>query len=247
MDNIIKKIEELMINMWPLSDQKKFDGWTLNLSMNHTFKANAIFPLNIGMIGINEKIQKCENYYKERRFDFSFRITPFSRPDFLDKILELKGYKKTNLTNVLILDLLSIDVKKNNEYILKHDNTDDWLQVHQDIAKYSKAQKNIYKNFHKNIKKPKCMFSIKKSDKSISCGLGILRKDLFGIFDIKTNTQFQKKGFGSSLIQAMLFWAKNNGARCAQVSVDYDNEIAHALYSKLGFQKLYHYWFRIQK
>lgn len=80
----------------------------------------------------------------------------------------------------------------------------------------------------------------------IACGLGVLNKGLFGLFDIGTLSAKRNQGYGAKLLNGMLSWAVQNGATDSYLQVVADNAPAISLYRKLGFQDCYEYWYRIK-
>ena len=97
-----------------------------------------------------------------------------------------------------------------------------------------------------NIASKKCFAVLLKENQVISCGLGVLEKQYIGLFEIITAKTERRKGFGEELILNLLAWGKQNGAKKAYLQVVMNNEPALNLYSKLGFQEVYQYFYRIK-
>lgn len=98
----------------------------------------------------------------------------------------------------------------------------------------------------RNIASKKCFAVLLKDNQVVSCGLGVLENQYIGLFEIITAKTERRKGFGKELILNILNWAKQNGAQKAYLQVVMNNKPALNLYSKLGFQEVYQYFYRIK-
>jgi GNAT superfamily N-acetyltransferase len=85
------------------------------------------------------------------------------------------------------------------------------------------------------------------SNEAVSCALGVLEGEFFGLFDVVTAPEHRNKGHGAALLTTMLNWAQENGARHAYLGVVELNSPARRLYDKLGFREAYRYWYRVPK
>jgi len=98
----------------------------------------------------------------------------------------------------------------------------------------------------RNIASKKCFAVLLKDNQVVSCGLGVLENQYIGLFEVITAKTERRKGFGKELILNILNWAKQNGAQKAYLQVVMNNKPALNLYSKLGFQEVYQYFYRIK-
>jgi ribosomal protein S18 acetylase RimI-like enzyme len=77
--------------------------------------------------------------------------------------------------------------------------------------------------------------------------MGVLQGQFVGLFDIVTDADFRRQGFGKQLMLSLLAWGKRNGAHTAYLQVMLNNEPALRLYSGFGFKEIYPYWYRIMQ
>ena len=88
-----------------------------------------------------------------------------------------------------------------------------------------------------------CYISLYDHETVVACGLGVIERGYLGIFDIVRYLQYRNRGFGEELILNLLKWGKENGAKYSYLQVMLNNAPALRLYSKLGFQEIYQYWY----
>lgn len=91
-----------------------------------------------------------------------------------------------------------------------------------------------------------CYISLYENDVVVACGLGVLERGYLGIFDIVTDSRHRNRGFGEQIMVNLLKWGKENGAQHAYLQVLLNNAPALRLYSKLGFQENYRYWYGLK-
>lgn len=80
-----------------------------------------------------------------------------------------------------------------------------------------------------------------------ACGLGVRQDRFLGIFDLVVNPRQRRQGCGKAVVEALLAWGKEEGARTAYLQVTAENEPALKLYAGLGFREEYPYWYRVRQ
>ena len=79
----------------------------------------------------------------------------------------------------------------------------------------------------------------------VACGIAVLERELVGLFDVVTLPHARRQGHANALVESLLAWGRNGGARHAYLQVVEANQPARALYQRLGFDDLYRYWYRV--
>ena len=241
---LTQRIEEAGLNAWPALQQIRYDGWVLRFSKGYTKRANSVNALYPSAIDTREKVAFCEKQYKARELRPIFRITPFAPAD-LDSILGARGYELIDTTLVLHLDLNQSSPTPSEH--VRGTSLDDWLPIYCRLKSSSLEEHQTHREILETIP-GRCHYaSLAASGEAVSCALGVLEGEFFGLFDIVTTPEHRKKGFGTQLISSMLGWARENGARHAYLGVVKLNSPARRLYDKLGFQEAYRYWYRVPK
>ena len=91
---------------------------------------------------------------------------------------------------------------------------------------------------------------ISKEPVLVAIGRGLQNEDdieLAGLFDIGVRPDCQGRGYGRSIVRTALRWAKHQGAKSGWLQVEKANASANELYSRLGFETVYSYTYRIKK
>lgn len=245
---LIKRIEEAGLNAWPALQQMLYDGWVLRFSKGYTKRANSVNALYPSVIDTREKVAFCEAQYRAQGLTPIFRITPFAPAD-LDTILEPSGYELIDTTLVLARDVAAIPKLRGPHSTLPgqvhQESLDDWLPIYCHLKSSSLEEHQTHREILETIL-GRCLYaSLTVSGEAVSCALGVLEDELFGLFDVVTALEHRKKGYGTQLISAMLGWVREDGARHAYLGVVELNSPARRLYDKLGFREVYRYWYRV--
>lgn len=240
-----QRIEEASLNSWPALQQILFDGWILRFAEGYTKRANSVNPLYASSMDLDEKVLACEELYRQKGLPPIFRLVSFSALSNLDLLLESSGYSKVAPTLVMHLDLQSWSVPLDPVVELHEERLDDWLGLFCRFQGSPLAKHDTHRAILQAIPS-NCLFaSLAHSDQIVACGLGVLEHDLLGLFDLVTDPPQRRKGYGTRLVAALLRWAQEKGATRAYLQVVKANKPARCLYTRLGFQEIYHYWYRV--
>jgi len=243
---LIRAVEELAMNAWPSLQSMLYDGWVLRFADGYTKRANSVHPLYSSSLNVEEKIQACEEIYRSKELDVVFKLTPSAQPEKLDLVLAAKGYKADSHTSVQLLELDGVDKAPTQSALLTEDY-DDWLLAFCKLSNGGGHREPMLKQLLHNVVPARCFASIRHQGQVVACGMGVLQGQFVGLFDIVTDANFRRQGFGRQLMFNILAWGKSNGAHTAYLQVMLNNEPALRLYSGLGFRQIYTYWYRIMQ
>lgn len=244
----LQRIEELSMNALPAIQTQIFDGWILRFSNGYTKRANSINPIYFSSENLKSKIKNSEQMYRERNLPVIYKMTPNVCPKDLDNALEKSGYIPDSLTSVQVLPIKEIEVPPVNNVEVYNKLHKKWFANFCAFNKIRKNDQRSLKIMLNNIISKTCFILLTDDDKKVlACGLGVLQGEYIGLFDIVTNEKYRNKGYGKVLILNILHWGKKNGAKKAYLQVVVNNTPALNLYSSLGFEEKYRYWYRIKK
>jgi GNAT superfamily N-acetyltransferase len=238
-------IETTSLKAWPAFYEEFYDGWILRFSHGYTKRANSINSFKPSTLPLEEKVLTCEKFYRSQKLPTIFRITPFVSPSNLDKFLEERGYEIIDPTWVLALNLTDLEIQPPLHGEFTSTSLNHWLGMFCGIRGDSLDTHQAHKGILDAIPTPKLFAILQHKNQPLACGVGSLVDSYFGLFDLITDHKHRRKGYGTSLVLGMLSWAWKQGAGFAYLQVVKGNKAAMRLYSKLGFEKAFSYWYRI--
>jgi len=240
-----RHIEEAGLNSWPALQQLLFDGWLVRFARGYTKRANSVTPLYPSLLPVEEKIAWCEHLYQEKQLPAIFRLLSFSEESqHLDQLLAQRGYSALDRTLVWSRQLPDEPAPANPA--LRAMTLADWLLIYGQFSDRYRTLQHVHRELLERIASPILYAAFYEQDVCVACGLGVLEHEAFGLFDIVTDPEQRRKGYGMQLVTNMLDWGKQHGAQSAYLQVVETNRAAQQLYAKLGFQERYQYWYRLQ-
>jgi GNAT superfamily N-acetyltransferase len=241
-------VEEASLNAWPALEQILYDGWVLRFSDGYTRRANSINALYDSQIGLEAKIARAEREYTARGLPVVFRLTPFS-PSGLDGALASRGYRREAPTLVMLCELADdrdqTSAREAGASTIHEQPVDVWLPGFAAARGDPVSARSTHRAILDAIPGKARGFSLASGDEIVAYALGVVEDACAGLFDVLTASAHRNQGFGSALLRAVLRWARREGARWAYVQVMEENPAARHVYTKLGFGKLYGYWYRV--
>lgn len=240
---LCRRVEEASLNAWPALQQSLLDGWVLRFSRGFTKRANSIVPLYPSQQTALEKIRYCENLYSRERLKTIFRLTTVMEAASLDALLEQRGYQHVDPTRVLVRELegTSFAVKSAFHEVPR----DAWLDAYATAADVPPAGQQLHAMLLAGIRSEHVFGFISQGGTPVACGIAVLERELVGLFDVVTLPNARRQGHANALVESLLAWGRNGGARHAYLQVVEANKPARTLYHALGFDDLYRYWYRI--
>lgn len=265
----IKLIEEISLNAWPSHKMELYDGWLIRFSHNYTHRTNSVTQVGSSLVPVEEKIAYCEKIYQNYHTPAIFKISPLLDPSF-DSLLEQKGYEIQHTTETMTMDFENFHpyepVSAEYEYygrnsglpsfveypddilvMLQDRITDEWItSLFRLNGTTNPTLRRIVPSMFKAIPKETIVASIEIDGRMVASGLGIMDRDHVGLYAIYVDPSCRRKNFARAICSTILAEAQKKQARRAYLQVVQGNTYAKQLYTSLGFQDLYTYWFRVK-
>ena len=246
LDERIAYIEDLSLNAWPSHKMELYDGWILRFSYFYTHRTNSVEQIGACTLPWNIKIPYCEREYARLGSPALFKISPLVDPNF-DYLLENRGYEVQHETLVMTMDLSGTYYPPQPLVALSEDIPLEWIHGLFTLKQMeSKIHWKVVPSMYAAIPKDTICARIYEGEEIVATGLGILDRDYIGIYAIHVRDDCRRRGYARSICESLLRSGKKKGAASAYLQVVKGNESAKRLYSSLGFEELYSYYFRVQ-
>lgn len=262
----IQYVEELSLNAWPSHKIELYDGWLIRFSYNYTYRTNSVEQVGLSTLPVEEKISYCEEIYRNFGTSSNFKINPLTDPAF-DQLLEQKGYEIRHITEVMTADTSKLTLypycSKTYDFDNRHSLptfvhypddltvslapviTDEWIQgVFHLNGTYEPVLRRIVPSMFKAIPKETIVASIEIEGRMVASGLGICDRDYVGLYAIYVAPSCRRRHYARAICCTILEEARLRGASKAYLQVVKGNANAKKLYTSLGFEDFYTYWFR---
>ena len=241
----ILDIEQAAFASCPANEQSSVPGFILRSNGGYTKRANSANQITTLTTGLETVIESCEDYFLERRQTSVFRLLSTCDANLLDQTLALKGYWPIEKTYVMTQ---SVGLADNAKQVIEQLPKNKWIDNFYQISTESDNYRQQHLQMVKSISAPHCMAIQRDIQGNIAAqGIGVVENGYFGIFNIVTSKASQRQGLSQKLIAGLMNWAYAIGGHTAYVQVRAKNFPVVALYKKLGYQELYHYWYRVRE
>lgn len=228
---------------WPAAQQLLFDGWVARLSDGYTKRANSALMLYPQAESFSsETIERIEWLYRSQSLPVIFRLLSFTTPDGFADELASRGYRSADPTIVMARTLdSSLDI----EQTAREMNLETWIAAHASMNGLSLSILPSHRAILDRIPGTLACAGLFEGDNLTACELSVVDGSLTGLFDIVTDPNHRRKGYGAQLVRAMLAGAARAGSSVAYLQVVAANAPAISLYRSLGFDAVYSYEYRI--
>lgn len=242
----IRYIEELSFNAHPSLQTQYYDGWVLRFANGYSSRANSVNVIYPSTIDLKEKIEECEKRYLKNSLPCIFKVIQ-EDDEMIDDILNDRGYEIVTPTDVMIMDLTDKEFAT-SECVITEYVTDEWLETYFTLEKYTNQSTRDTVTQIRNMIQNDTLYCIIKMDgTNVACASVVIENGYVYIANVIVDEMYRGNGYGRRLCESLLAKAKEMGGHTAYLQVIQTNGIAVSLYEKLGFEKLYSYWYRVKK
>ncbi len=241
----IIELEQIASNAWVAEETVRLGGWLLRANGGVTRRANSVLPIGPPPPPHDEAIEKVIQFYKERNLIPRFQMTETSKPVELDRDLSERGFS-VGLQVEIHTAAISHLVQKDSaiDVLISNDISDGWMSVYSESSGYDEASMETRKALMKRTSLQKA-FALARIDRELAgVGFGVVEDKWLGLFNIAVLPTMRGRGVALAVNASLAKWAHQRGARSAYLQVESENIPALKLYSKLGFQHAYTYWYR---
>lgn len=247
-----RSYEELAMNAWPSLTTNYYDGWLLKYANGYTKRANSVYPIYGGTLDMEEKIKYCEHYYKELGLQATFKMNDSDVLRMLDRCLEDNGYHVLDPTDVMTLSLDDYEII-GDTYRVHHGYDEEWTSIYTRLIGITgEDQQSIVavetiNKMLESITQPSFFVTFMDKTEPVAIGYGVVERETLGVFNIIVKEDYRGQGYGDRVMKALLTEGIRLGAKESYLQVVCENQVAVNLYKKMGYKKLYTYWYRRKK
>jgi N-acetylglutamate synthase len=239
-------IEEASLRAWPAITSEMLDGWELRFGEGFTRRANSVQPLGTSSEAFAKKVAHCEAWYAARSLPCTFRLTRFADPD-LDSFLSGRGYQAIDRVAIMDRPIPPVPVPRIRASI-EAPAAAEWTKVYGALMRLPDGPPPAMTRILEACRKEQrfAVLPAAFGGAPASCGLAVHDGPFVGLFDLVTAPALRRRGYCTTLISGLLEWGVSRGATRAYLQVVSANTPAIALYTKLGFETRYEYWYRVK-
>ncbi|MDO8055362.1 MAG: GNAT family N-acetyltransferase, partial [Candidatus Hermodarchaeota archaeon] len=243
----IRRIEAAAGRAWPAKHQQQYGGWLLRATEGVTRRANSVLPLgNPPGTNLEEALDTVRAFYQQHQLPMRFQLTTASLPHNIDESLEAAGLIVDMRVEVRTAPLQEVLVEDPKVAIVVFGTPiPEWLNAYQRFAGYDAKTMKIRQEILKRIPSEKAFATAIQREKVIGTGIAVVDGDLLGLFGLITDPAVRRHGIATAITQSLILWGMNRGSTQGYLQVEEHNEPAKALYSRLGFEETYTYWYRV--
>lgn len=241
----INELELVGHNAWFAQERMRLGGWLLRADNGVTRRANSVLPLGPPGPSLSTAIDFVIEFYRSRDLIPRFQVSEASLPKELDSELADLGFSKVFPVEVWIADIDTLlDIHPAYEVKNFDDITEEWISTFLQASGYDPETMSVRKAIMERTDQPRVFVQATSSESVDAVGYGVAEGKWLGLFSIDTHPDKRRQGAATAINHALGLWGKEFGASKAYLQVESGNTIAKNLYSKLGFEHAYTYWYR---
>ena len=241
----IQKFEEMCLNGHVALNTLLYDGWILKFSEGYTGRANSVSMLYPSSKPLAEKVAYCEKVYQKQEISCQFKIT--EQDTELNDFLADRGYSPVNSTDLMVCDLknksFAPEKDKSIEYIFSS-KPDEWLPIFYKVHEINDSHdQDVYRRMIAKVLVDTIYCTLMLDGKPAACSSAAIDNGYMLLQNVVVASELRGRGLGQKVCSAILEKACEAGAHHSYLQVVQGNEPAIHIYKKLGFEKLYSYWY----
>ncbi|PPQ25872.1 hypothetical protein CCR94_24140 [Rhodoblastus sphagnicola] len=241
MNAFVSPLEERASNAWPAARAILVGGWAFRFANGFSKRANsanALFPNT----DFAEVRQAAECFYTRHRLPVIFRLTPLAPPE-ADSALEQAGYARIEPCRVMVADIGAV---ARGSLSLDDAPSPQWLDGFARASGESLEARRDHAALLERIFAPRVFATAHRQGAPVGFGMAVRERGQIGLFDLMVAPEHRGSGIGRKIMQALLHWGREAGARQAYLQVHQSNAVALNLYESFGFRAGYDYHYRFK-
>jgi N-acetylglutamate synthase len=235
---LIRALEERLVNVWPATTTLLMDGWVVRFANGYSGRANSASAVVTGATLTPELLDEIERLYREAGLKPQVRVTPVCDAG-VEPILVARGYRVKDPSRIMAAPLagfralpedlrITIAAKPGSVWL-------DGISIRQEASKRSPDHLNAIVG---QIRVPAAFATLRVDGAAVGFGMAAVDRGWAEIGSIMLDADHRGQGLGRAVVTTLLRWAAQAGAESAFLQVDGRNAVAIGLYASLGFVDL---------
>jgi ribosomal protein S18 acetylase RimI-like enzyme len=230
------------VTVWPCLREERLGDWILRFGGGVYGRSNSVQPFGDPTIPIAEAVESCEAAYRAERLPSMFRLPHLGDWQELDRHLAARGYEINDSAIVQVGHIASPPMPESVK-LLETPNAE-WLASYFAGSGRGAGREAAVEQLLHRVPPPRRFAAVHQGERLVAIGLGSIHNDTLWMFGIATVPDSRGQGHGQRICEALMAWAKREGARRAALQVSSSNTPALRLYDRLGFENAYEYTYR---
>ena len=232
-------LEPIADAAWPARERERLGGWRLNATDGFSLRINACWPLGEPDRDPEAAIDAVEAFYGERGLPVRFKLTDgATAPADLADRLASRSYALHGETLLMTGPVVGA---ADPEVVLSADPDPAFEALLVASAKGNAADARERLEALGRIPAPARFARLMVDGRTAALGACAADGEAVGIFGMRTDPDFRRRGLARRVLDALLAEAAELGARTAYLQVEEANAPAIALYAARGFSTAYRY------
>ena len=232
-------LEPIADAAWPARERERLGGWRLNATDGFSLRINACWPLGEPDLDAEAAIDAVEVFYGKRGLPARFKLTEgATAPADLAGRLARRGYVPHGETLVMTVAVAGL---ADPEVILSSEPDPAFEALLVASAKGDADDARERLEALGRIPAPARFARLTLDGRTAALGACAIDGEIVGIFGMRTDPDFRRRGLARRVLGALLAEAAGLGARAAYLQVEDANTAAVALYAARGFSTAYRY------
>lgn len=238
----IRRVEAAALWAWPPAALRDVAGWRLASGGSNTRRLRSARTLDLEPAAdVEAAIAAVERHYAALGLPACFHIADLVAPPDLDARLAAKGYALVTPTSVLLGPIPDLPADGRVELLTRASQAA--MNALADRL-WSPAIRAERAATFARIRRPHRFALAWVDGEPAAAGLAVREGELVGLFAMRTQWRFRRRGLARAVLARLAGWAAGEGATRLYLQVEDDNAPALALYRGLGLARAYGYHYR---
>jgi GNAT superfamily N-acetyltransferase len=238
------EIERLAARAWPADEVEVVEGWLLRRTVGvDRRRSNSMLPP--GDPGEAARtVEVALATAEELGFAEVIQVSPAEGHLRLDEELEARGFGLSGASLVLAGGVDPVSAPASVKVQLD-ELTQGWVEAWAGVSGLDGTVETAELVLSQLGDRARFATALDPSTgELVGTGIGVVEDGWVGLFSLAVTSAARRRGVGSAIIDALLSWSADRGARRAYLQVEADNAGALRFYARRGFSIAHSYHYR---